>query len=156
PGDLPADPCGAETAPQRPARLRGPDSKFEKLLELLRMVWGEDPAAKVLIFTYFVGTSRYLEAELTARGFPALRIAGDVPSDAKSPEGDERGQVMRRFREEAGVRVLVSTEVGSEGLDFQFCYHLVNYDLPWNPMVVEQRIGRIDRFGQEKDKVHIW
>jgi len=51
--------------------------------------------------------------------------------------------------------VLVSTEVGSEGLDFQFCHFLVNYDLPWNPMVVDQRIGRIDRFGQESKVVHI-
>lgn len=62
---------------------------------------------------------------------------------------------MRAFQEDRKMRVLVSTEVGSEGLDFQYCHHLVNYDLPWNPMVVEQRIGRIDRFGQESDAVYI-
>lgn len=62
---------------------------------------------------------------------------------------------MRQFRDDPGLRVFVSTEVGSEGLDFQFCHHVVNYDLPWNPMVVEQRIGRIDRFGQESEVVHI-
>jgi ATP-dependent helicase HepA len=139
-----------------PSQLRGQDSKLEKLVELLGLVQQEEPDAKVLIFTFFVGTSRYLQDRLTARGFPALRIAGDVPSDPKRPDKDERGKVMRRFREDSGIRVLVSTEVGSEGLDFQFCHYLVNYDLPWNPMVVEQRIGRIDRFGQQSKQVHIW
>lgn len=156
PTELAADPSPAE--PQSlpvPSRFRGSDSKFEKLLELLEQVQQEEPDAKVLIFTFFVGTSRYLQERLTAKGFTALRIAGDVPSDPKRPEKDERGNVMRQFREDAAVRVLVSTEVGSEGLDFQFCHHVVNYDLPWNPMVVEQRIGRIDRFGQKSDKVHI-
>ena len=62
---------------------------------------------------------------------------------------------MRKFHDDPNVRVLVSTEVGSEGLDFQFCHHLVNYDLPWNPMIVEQRIGRIDRYGQREAVVHI-
>ena len=61
------------------------------------------------------------------------------------------GQADAVLPRDPAVQVMVSTEVGSEGLDFQFCYHLVNYDLPWNPMVVEQRIGRIDRFGQEHD-----
>jgi SNF2 family DNA or RNA helicase len=148
---LPPDPTTAQPAPAAPGR----DSKFEKLLELLALVDQEESGAKVLVFTFFVGTSRYLQERLTAHGYPALRIAGDVPSDPKRPDRDERGHFMRRFREEPAVRVLVSTEVGSEGLDFQFCHHIVNYDLPWNPMVVEQRIGRIDRFGQKSEKVHI-
>ena len=63
---------------------------------------------------------------------------------------------MNQFRDDGNIRVLVSTEVGSEGLDFQFCHYLVNYDLPWNPMVVEQRIGRIDRFGQRSPFVRIY
>ena len=54
-----------------------------------------------------------------------------------------------KFKEDAEVQVLLSSEVGAEGLDLQFCDAIVNYDLPWNPMVVEQRIGRIDRFGQK-------
>lgn len=135
--------------------LRGRDSKFEKLLELLRLVQQEEPGAKVLIFTFFVGTSRYLQEHLTDNHFRALRIAGDVPSDPKRPERDERGKQMSQFRDDPTIKVLVSTEVGSEGLDFQFCHYVVNYDLPWNPMVVEQRIGRIDRFGQKSPKVHI-
>ena len=150
---LPSELEGASAA-ELPA-TRGPlpmpvtDSKFAKLLEQLRNIDSKDTGAKVLIFTYFVGTSRYLERRLNAEGYPTLRIAGDVPSDPKRPERDERGRRMRRFQDDPSVRVMVSTEVGSEGLDFQFCHHLVNYDLPWNPMVVEHRIGRIDRFGQK-------
>jgi superfamily II DNA or RNA helicase len=156
PSDSPA------TAAQRTPELAPPslagawsDSKYETLRELLRHVWEEEPDAKVLIFTFFAGTSNYLVDRLSQEGVSALRIAGDVPSNAHNPVQDERGKRMRRFREDPQVRVLVSTEVGSEGLDFQFCHHLVNYDLPWNPMVVEQRIGRIDRFGQGSEVVHI-
>lgn len=127
------------------------DSKFEKLVSILQEIERQEPGTKVLVFTYFVGTSVYLARELTERGIPALRIAGDVPSTPNQPATDERGKVIQRFRDDPEMRVLVSTEVGSEGLDFQFCHQLVNYDLPWNPMVVEQRIGRIDRFGQQAD-----
>lgn len=155
PSDTAADPTTEQNTPASPTRVLARDSKFEKLLELLALVHQEEPGAKVLIFTYFVGTSRYLQRRLSQKGFLALRIAGDVRSDPKRPEQDERGIRMRQFREDSAVRVLVSTEVGSEGLDFQFCHYLVNYDLPWNPMVVEQRIGRIDRFGQKSNKVHI-
>ena len=156
PADLPALKFPKDSdSTHLPSQLRGPDSKLEKLIELLKLVQKEDPEAKVLIFTFFVGTSRYLQGCLSARGFATLRIAGDVPSDPKKPDKDVRGNVIRQFREDRGIRVLVSTEVGSEGLDFQFCHYLVNYDLPWNPMVVEQRIGRIDRFGQKSKTVHI-
>lgn len=156
---LPAEVDDAARLPETPTSLvpggLSHDSKFEKLLEILAKVQAEESGAKVLIFTFFVGTARYLQKQLTDRGILALRIAGDVPSDPKRPERDERGKVITQFRDDPRVRVLVSTEVGSEGLDFQFCHHLVNYDLPWNPMVVEQRIGRIDRFGQKWAKVHI-
>ncbi len=135
--------------------LPPPDSKFEKLCELLRTIDQDDPGCKVLIFTFFKGTARYLERQLTDRGWMATRIDGDVPSNPFQPALDERGRRIRQFRDNPAIRVMVSTEVGSEGLDFQFCNRLVNYDLPWNPMVVEQRIGRVDRFGQTKDVVHI-
>lgn len=131
------------------------DSKYDKLQELLRQIWEKEPEAKVLIFTFFLGTATYLRDRLADEGIGVLRIAGDVPSNPHEPERDERGKRMRAFREDRKMRVLVSTEVGSEGLDFQYCHHLVNYDLPWNPMVVEQRIGRIDRFGQLSDAVYI-
>lgn len=156
PSDLPAD-LPAESAVREPGSwsLRGRDSKYEKLKEILHQVWENEPDAKVLIFTFFVGTSKYLTQRLQQEEIGTVRIAGDVPSNPRQPDRDERGQRMREFRADPQIRVMVSTEVGSEGLDFQFCHHLVNYDLPWNPMVVEQRIGRIDRFGQESDVVYI-
>jgi hypothetical protein len=131
------------------------DSKYNKFREILDLIWSEDPIAKVLVFTFFVGTAKYLETRLASEGFPALRIAGDIPSNPHLPDKDERGKRILQFKDDPSIRVLVSTEVGSEGLDFQFCHHLINYDLPWNPMVVEQRIGRIDRFGQASDVVNI-
>ena len=63
---------------------------------------------------------------------------------------------MTSARMNPSIQIMLSSEVGSEGLDMQFCNTMVNYDLPWNPMVVEQRIGRIDRFGQESPIVHIY
>jgi SNF2 family DNA or RNA helicase len=133
----------------------GTDSKFERLREILQVIWQQEPGAKVLIFTFFVGTSHYLLRRLRGEGIQAVRIAGDVPSHPHDKRRDQRGAILNHFRKDETVQVLVSTEVGSEGLDFQFCHHLVNYDLPWNPMVVEQRIGRIDRFGQKSQIVYI-
>jgi superfamily II DNA or RNA helicase len=132
------------------------DSKLEWLVEILTNIEAEGPRTKVLIFTFFVGTAKYLASRLTRAGFPAIWIAGEVHSDPRDPDRDERGRRMNQFRDDCNTQVLVSTEVGSEGLDFQFCHHLVNYDLPWNPMVVEQRIGRIDRFGQRSPVVQIY
>lgn len=110
---------------------------------------------EVLIFTFFVGTAEYLAEELQRRGHRSLWIAGKVKSAPNDPAADERGRRLFAFREDPSVHVMVSTEVGSEGLDFQFCRHVVNYDLPWNPMVVEQRIGRIDRFGQRSNVIYV-
>jgi SNF2 family DNA or RNA helicase len=132
------------------------DSKFEKLRTVITAIHEKEPWAKVLIFTFFRGTARYLERRLKELGIRTLLISGDVPSDPRRPDRDERGKRVAAFRENASVLAMVSTEVGSEGLDFQFCHHVVNYDLPWNPMVVEQRIGRIDRYGQKSPEVHIW
>jgi SNF2 family DNA or RNA helicase len=131
------------------------DSKFAEMWKALQRIWQTNPQEKVLIFTFFRGTAEYLEQRLIKTGISALRIDGSVQSKPRNPSQDERGQRMRRFREDPNALVLVSTEVGSEGLDFQFCSHLVNYDLPWNPMVLEQRIGRIDRFGQGNKVVNI-
>ncbi len=70
----------------------------------------------------------------------------------KQPKED----ILDAFRTDKEIRVLLSSEVGSEGIDLQFCRVLVNYDLPWNPMRVEQRIGRLDRLGQQADSILIW
>jgi SNF2 family DNA or RNA helicase len=69
--------------------------------------------------------------------------------------GDEKWDILAEFRSPEGPSVLLSSEVGSEGIDLQFARFLVNYDLPWNPMKVEQRIGRIDRLGQAADAIFI-
>ena len=66
-----------------------------------------------------------------------------------------RDEVLKRFSDPEGPSILLSSEVGSEGIDLQFCRTLVNYDLPWNPMRVEQRIGRIDRLGQKAERISI-
>ena len=68
---------------------------------------------------------------------------------------EERFAKIKEFKK-GGFDILLSSEVGSEGLDMQFCNVVINYDLPWNPMRVEQRIGRIDRIGQKFDKLHIF
>lgn len=69
---------------------------------------------------------------------------------------NNRDEILQQFKTDDNIQILLSSEVGSEGLDMQFCNSMVNYDLPWNPMVVEQRIGRIDRFGQKSPVVNIY
>lgn len=125
------------------------DAKFDVFEETLREALAEGPTSKALVFSFFKGTLEYLKKRLRALGYDVDVIHGDV----KIPD---RTRVIERFRTEPGVRVLLSSEVGAEGLDFQFCDVLVNYDLPWNPMQVEQRIGRLDRFGQEHERIRIY
>ena len=119
----------------------GPDAKAEALLEWLRRLQQEegDPELKVLIFTEFVATQHMLAAFLEERGFSTVRLNGSMGIE-------ERQTVQRTFS--ADARVMVSTDAGGEGLNLQFCHVVVNYDLPWNPMKLEQRIGRVDRIGQ--------
>ena len=102
---------------------------------------------KVIVFAVFVDTLRYLKIRLERRGIRCAMIDGSVAN---------RQDVVDGFRANDDLRVLLSSEVGSEGLDMQFCDTVVNYDLPWNPMVVEQRIGRIDRIGQLSENIYIY
>ena len=122
------------------------DSKFEKLLSILQTVFNHGNK-KIIVFAIFKKTIKYLNIRLRKAGYKCALIYGDP--------GIDKSEVLRQFQYDDSVNVLLSSEVGSEGLDMQFCNTLVNYDLPWNPMVVEQRIGRIDRFGQESPKVNI-
>lgn len=122
------------------------DSKFEQLIKILNTVFANGNK-KIIVFAIFKKTLKYLNIRLNKAGFKCALIYGDSNID--------KNEVLRQFQFDDNINVLLSSEVGSEGLDMQFCNTLVNYDLPWNPMVVEQRIGRIDRFGQESPKVNI-
>ena len=116
--------------------------KFDsKYLALVKMLTTMVPDDKVIIFAYYRPTLLYLLRRLQSDGISVTLIHGGIPVE-------ERLIQIDRFRTEDGPRILLSSEVGSEGIDLQFCRVLVNYDLPWNPMRVEQRIGRIDRIGQ--------
>ena len=136
--------------------LGGTDTKYEQLRRLLTRLDDQEPGRKVILFAYYKPTLQYLKDRLDRDGITCELIHGGIKSDPRHPERDERGKRMRRFREDPGVRLLLSSEVGSEGLDFQFCHIIINYDLPWNPMKVEQRIGRVDRLGQESDRILIY
>src|SRR5262249_14945829 len=128
--------------------LQTPDSKFDTLSRTLGRYAEENPEGKIIIFSYFKKTLAYLQRRLRDIGFQTTIIHGDVPME-------ERQERLELFKRNSEVNVLLSSEVGSEGIDLQFCSVLVNYDLPWNPMKVEQRIGRLDRLGQKADKITI-
>jgi superfamily II DNA or RNA helicase len=119
----------------------GSDAKAEALLKRIYALQAEetDPNLKVLVFTEFVSTQQMLAQFLESRGFEVVFLNGSM-------DLAERRRAQRLFAETANV--LVSTEAGGEGLNLQFCHIVVNYDLPWNPMRIEQRIGRVDRIGQ--------
>ena len=123
-----------------------PDAKFEELLKIIDKVFSHGNK-KIVIFALFRKTLKYLQIRFKQRGFGTLMIHGMV---------DNRVEVLDEFKNNPNAHILLSSEVGSEGLDMQFCNSMVNYDLPWNPMVVEQRIGRIDRFGQKSPTVNIY
>ena len=118
------------------------DAKSEALIKTigqLRMEQG-DPKLKVLVFTEFRATQEYLEKTLTAKGFLCETINGSM-------ELEIRQGALRNFKEQADV--MISTDAAGESLNMQFCHVIFNYDLPWNPMAIEQRIGRVDRIGQK-------
>jgi superfamily II DNA/RNA helicase len=129
-------------------RTGQPDSKFLVLRQCLEELQETQPGESIVIFSYFKKTLEYLSRRLGAFGYSNTVISGSFP-----PVGREKR--IAQFRE-GKYQILLSSEVGSEGLDFQFCHILFNYDLPWNPMVVEQRIGRLDRFGQRAEKILIF
>ena len=122
------------------------DAKFEELLRIIDEVFRHG-TKKIVIFALFRKTLKYLQIRFNQRGFGTLMIHGMV---------ENRIDILDEFKNNPNAHILLSSEVGSEGLDMQFCNSMVNYDLPWNPMVVEQRIGRIDRFGQKSPTVNIY
>jgi superfamily II DNA or RNA helicase len=126
----------------RRCEARGPDVKAEALLEIIRQLQRDenDPSLKVLIFTEFVPTQAMLAEFLGGRGFSVTTLNGSMALE-------QRREVQRAFANEA--QIMISTDAGGEGLNLQFCHVVMNYDLPWNPMKLEQRIGRVDRIGQQ-------
>ncbi len=118
------------------------DTKFDAFLENLRPI--VEGGRRVLVFTFSRRALAYLSERLSA-DFRIAVMHGGVGREA-------RHEIMRRFRDH-DFDVLLASRVASEGLDFEFCSAVVNYDLPWNPMEVEQRIGRVDRFGQTEEKI---
>ncbi|MDA8239285.1 MAG: helicase-related protein [Nitrospiraceae bacterium] len=119
----------------------GPDAKAEALLDWLYRLQSEegDPELKALVFTEFVPTQEMLHRFLAERGFSVVCLNGSM-------DMEERKRVQEAFSNES--RILISTDAGGEGLNLQFCHVVINYDIPWNPMRLEQRIGRVDRIGQ--------
>lgn len=123
-----------------------PDAKFEELIRVIDEVF-KHGTKKIVIFALFRKTLQYLQIRFKKRGYGTLMIHGLI---------ENRAVILDEFKNNPEAHILLSSEVGSEGLDMQFCNSMVNYDLPWNPMVVEQRIGRIDRFGQKSPIVNIY
>jgi superfamily II DNA or RNA helicase len=120
-----------------------PDAKAEALLDLLTQLEREEgePECKFLIFTEFVPTQAMLSEFLSVRGYSVTMLNGSVSLD-------ERRRVQQEFAGE--TRILVSTDAGGEGLNLQCAHIAINYDIPWAPTKIEQRIGRVDRIGQTK------
>jgi ERCC4-related helicase len=133
------------------------DRKYEALRdELFRRLKSADPDApeerperrKVIVFAFFKATLRYLHKRLEQDGIRCILVTGDIT------DTEERFKALNSFKDSA-ANVMLCSEVAAEGVDLQFCRILVNYDMPWNPMRVEQRIGRIDRIGQKAKRIVI-
>lgn len=133
-------------------KLPEEDPKFEKMYEIICEKQKEDNN-RVIIFSSFRHTLAYVRRKLEKRGIRVAQVDGSVP-DAERYALRQRFLVSRDT--EDAIDVLLFSEVGCEGLDYQFCDTMINYDLPWNPMRIEQRIGRIDRRGQKSDTVRIY
>jgi len=117
-------------------------TKAREVLKIINSLDGE----KLIIFTEFVPTQYYLQWLLKENGISSVLYNGKYSKSKKD-------WMIQLFKNQ--VQVLIATEAASEGINLQFCKNLINYDLPWNPMKIEQRIGRVHRYGQEKD-IHIY
>lgn len=134
------------------ASLPPSDPKLDKMFEVIEQKQTEKNN-RVIIFSSFRHTLSYLKKNLQSKGIRVGQVDGSVSDD-------ERYAMRQRFLldrdDKNAIDVLLFSEVGCEGLDYQFCDTMINYDLPWNPMRIEQRIGRIDRRGQKSDTVKIY
>ncbi len=136
--------------------LPSDDPKFDAMMEVILKKKQDKKKNKIMIFSSFKHTLRYLNQRLKEQGFRVGMIHGEVSDE-------DRRELRKRFdpaetipTDKNALDILLFSEVGCEGLDYQFCDCMINYDLPWNPMKVEQRIGRIDRNGQTSESVAIY
>ena len=117
--------------------------KVDELMTLLDEVF-EDPSAKAVVFSQWLGTHELIERRLKLRGWGHVLFSGSVP-------GDKRGALVERFHDDPACRLFLSTDAGGVGLNLQHAAAVVvNMDMPWNPAVLEQRIGRVHRMGQSR------
>ena len=128
------------------AQFQNQDAKVEPLLNEIDAILSEDRTQKVIIFTEFVATQTYLQELLVNRDYTVTILNGGMSID-------ERNAAMQEFK--TSTSIFISTDAGGEGLNLQFANIIINYDLPWNPMKIEQRCGRVDRIGQQRD-VHVY
>ena len=128
------------------AQFQNQDAKVEPLLNEIDAILSEDRTQKVIIFTEFVATQTYLQELLVNRDYTVTILNGGMSID-------ERNAAMQEFK--TSTSIFISTDAGGEGLNLQFANIIIDYDLPWNPMKIEQRCGRVDRIGQQRD-VHIY
>ena len=128
------------------AEFQHHDVKVDALFDTIDELQSEDPAQKIILFTEFVGTQVYLKGLLESRGYSVSVLNGSM-------DIEERNNALNEFKTSTGI--FISTDAGGEGLNLQFANIIINYDLPWNPMKIEQRCGRADRIGQQRD-VHIY
>lgn len=128
------------------AEFQHTDVKVERLVDTIDEILSEDRNQKIIVFTEFVATQKYLQKLLENRGFTVSVLNGGMSID-------ERNEALQEFKTKTSI--FISTDAGGEGLNLQFSNIIINYDLPWNPMKIEQRCGRADRIGQQRD-VHIY
>jgi len=133
----------------RELEKREVETKLSRLKEVLKAQGVfDDPKMKLLLFTEHKDTLDYLVGKLRDWGLSVTQIHGGMKIGDRDTK-DSRLYAEREFRESA--QVLVATEAAGEGINLQFCWFMINYDIPWNPVRLEQRMGRIHRYGQEKD-----
>ena len=128
------------------------DPKIELMLQTIREKQKYENN-KIIIFSTFRFTLGYLHEKLLKEGYRVAQVDGSV-KDAQRQALREKFELPKE--DPGAIDIMLFTEVGSEGLDYQFCDMMINYDLPWNPMRIEQRIGRIDRRGQKSEAVNIY
>ncbi len=129
----------------------GEESKFEKLREIFTDTRYKDE--KFIIFTEHRDTLNFLVRNLEGLGYTG-RVA-QIHGGMDYKERDSQVEFFKKPKDEGGASYLVATDAAGEGINLQFCWIMINYDIPWNPARLEQRMGRIHRYGQEHDPVII-